>query len=187
MVSLMSLWLPIVGSAVLVFVVSSVIHMVLKYHKDDFRAFPNEEAVRGALRPLNIPPGDYAMPWAGSMEAMQSPEFTAKMNEGPVLIATVRQPGPMNMGKSLTQWFLFSVVVSLFAGYLASRTLAPGTDYLTVFRVTGTVAFAAYALGEVPQAIWYGRGWGATMRSVFDGLVYGLVTGGMFGWRWPGM
>lgn len=187
MVSLTSLWLSILLSAVLVFVVSSIVHMVLKYHQNDFRRFPDEDAVRRALGPMKIPPGDYALPHAGSMEAMQSPEFTAKMTEGPVLLATVRQPGPVNMGKSLGQWFAFSVVVSLTAGYLASRILVPGTDYLTVFRVTGTVAFAAYALGDLPQSIWYGRSWGATTRSAFDGLLYALVTGGVFGWRWPSM
>lgn len=187
MVSLTSLWLPILGSAVLVFVVSSIIHMVLKYHQNDFGRFPDEEAVRQALRPLNIPPGDYGLPYAGSMEAMKSPEYTEKLNQGPVLLATVMPNGPFNMGRSLLQWFLFSVVVSLTAAYLASRTLGPGTEYLTVFRITGTVAFAAYALGELPQSIWFHRNWTTTFKSVFDGLLYALVTGGVFGWRWPSM
>ena len=187
MVSLTSLWLAILLSAVLVFVVSSIVHMVLKYHKDDFRRFPEEEAVRRALGPLNIPPGDYALPYAGSMEAMKSPEYTAKLNEGPVLYATVMPNGPFAMGAQLAQWFFFSVLVSVFAGYIASRTLDVGTDYLTVFRITGTVAFVGYALGDMPQSIWYKRGWGATFRSMFDGLLYALVTAGVFGWRWPSM
>ena len=75
----------------------------------------------------------------------------------------------------------------MFAGYIASRTLDVGTDYLTVFRITGTVAFVGYALGDMPQSIWYKRGWGATFRSMFDGLLYALVTAGVFGWRWPSM
>lgn len=187
MVSLTSLWLSILLSAVLVFVVSSIVHMVLTYHQNDFRRFPDEEAVRRALGPLGIPPGDYALPHAGSMEAMKSPEYTAKLNEGPVLYATVMPNGPFAMGAQLAQWFLFSVLVSVLAGYIASRTLPVGTDYLTVFRITGTVAFAGYALGDMPQSIWYKRGWGATFRSMFDGLLYALVTAGVFGWRWPSM
>ncbi|MFN2317324.1 MAG: hypothetical protein ABR551_14440 [Gemmatimonadales bacterium] len=187
MVTLTSLWLSILLSAVLVFVVSSIVHMVLKYHQNDFRRFPDEEAVRRALGPLNIPAGDYALPYAGSMEAMKSPEYAAKLNEGPVLHATVMPNGPFAMGAQLGQWFLFSVLVSVFAGYIASRTLPVGTDYLTVFRITGTVAFAGYALGDMPQSIWYKRGWGATFRSMFDGLLYALVTAGVFGWRWPSM
>lgn len=187
MVSLASLWFPIVGSAVLVFAVSSLIHMVLKYHQNDFRRLPDEDAVRRALGPMKIPPGDYIVPHAGSMAAMQSPEHNAKMVEGPVMLATVMPNGPFTMGKNLTQWFLFSIVVSLTAAYVTSRTLAPGADYLSVFRVTGTVAFAAYALGDIPQSIWFGRGWTATFKSAFDGVLYALVTGGMFGWRWPGL
>lgn len=187
MVSLMSLWLPILLSAALVFVVSSIIHMVFTYHKNDMGPFPNEEAVRSALRPLNIPPGDYAVPYAGTAAAMKDPGYAEKLNQGPVLLATVIPNGPFEMGKSLVQWFVYSVFISLLAGYLASRTLLPGTDYLTVFRVTGTVAFAAYAVGAIPQSIWYHRNWGATFRTVFDGLIYALVTAGVFGWRWPGM
>ncbi len=37
MVSLMSLWIPILVSAVIVFVLSSIIHMVLPYHRTDLR------------------------------------------------------------------------------------------------------------------------------------------------------
>lgn len=187
MVSLTSLWLSILLSAVLVFVLSSVIHMFMKYHQNDFRRFPDEEAVRRALGPLKIPPGDYALPHAGSMEAMKSPEYAAKLTEGPVLHATVMPNGPFAMGAQLGQWFLFLVLVSVFAGYVASRTLPVGTDYLTVFRITGTVAFAGYAVGYMPQSIWYKHGWGATFRSMFDGLLYALVTAGVFGWRWPSM
>lgn len=186
MVSIMSLWVPIVGSAVLVFVVSSIIHMMLTYHKDDLRKLPNEDAVRAAMRPLAIPPGDYAMPYAGSSAAMKDPGYNAKLAEGPVAVMTVFPNGPFMMGKSLMLWFGYSLVISLFAAYLASRTLDAGESYLMVFRVTGTVAFAGYALGLAQQSIWYRKNWGATLRSMFDGLIYATVTAGVFGWRWPG-
>jgi hypothetical protein len=82
-------------------------------------------------------------------------------------------------------WFLFTLVVSLVAGYLASRTLAPGSEYLDVFRVTGTVAFAGYVLALWEHAIWFGRSWVATAKFSFDGLIYALLTAGVFGWLWP--
>jgi hypothetical protein len=185
MVSLMSLLFPIIGSAVLVFVVSSVIHMVFTYHKDDLRRLPNEDAARAAMRPLAIPPGDYAVPFAGSAGAMKDPAYNAKLAEGPVAVMTVYPNGPFAMGRSLVLWFIYSLVVSLFAGYLASRTLAADATYLMVFRVTGTVAFTGYALGLAQQSIWYNKNWGATLRSMFDGLIYAMVTAGTFGWRWP--
>ncbi len=185
MVSLVSLWLPILLSAVAVFAVSSIIHMFLTYHKADYTDLPNEAEVMNALRPFNIPPGDYVMPKPASTKDMGTPEFIAKIKQGPVAFMTVFPNEPFNMGKQLTLWFLYSVLVGVFAAYLASRTLDAGAEYLTVFRITGTVAFAGYGLALLQGSIWYGRKWGATLRSVFDGLVYALFTAGMFGWLWP--
>ncbi|OFW27085.1 MAG: hypothetical protein A3H97_21385 [Acidobacteria bacterium RIFCSPLOWO2_02_FULL_65_29] len=185
MVSVTSLWLPILLSAVLVFIVSSVLHMVLSYHRNDMRKLPNEDEAMDALRKLNIAPGDYAIPCPSSMEAMRSPEFTAKMNKGPVALMTVVPSGPMSMTKSLAMWFVYSLVISLFSGYIASRALGPGANYLDVFRFVGTAAFMGYGLGLVQFSIWYHRNWMTTCKSVFDGLIYGLFTAGTFGWLWP--
>jgi hypothetical protein len=185
MVAVTSLWLPILLSAVLVFVVSSVIHMLTPWHKGDVRGVPREADALAALRPLKIPPGDYAMPHAGSMEAMKRPEFLAKMNEGPVVFMTVRPNGDVSMTGSLVQWFVYSIVVSVFAGYVAGAALGPGAPYLDVFRFAGTTAFAGYALALAQNSIWWKRGWGMTLRSMIDGLVYACVTAGAFGWLWP--
>lgn len=185
MMELTSLWMPILVSAVLVFVVSSVIHMAPLWHKDDYPRAPQEDRVMEALRPLAIPPGDYMVPRASGSAEMRSPEYAAKVNQGPVLILTVLPNGMISMGVSLAQWFAYSVVVSLFAGYIASRALGPGADYLDVFRFAGTTAFAGYALGMYQMSIWYKRSWSLTLKSTFDGLIYALVTAGTFGWLWP--
>ncbi|MEX0691762.1 MAG: hypothetical protein WD043_07975 [Gemmatimonadales bacterium] len=186
MVTIMSLWLPILLSAVGVFIVSSIIHMLLGYHASDFAAVPNEAQARAAIGALNIPPGDYSLPKASSMKEMGDPAFVEKMTKGPVLMMTVFPNGSLGMGKQLTHWFLFSVVIAVFAAYLASRTLEPGAEYLAVFRVVGAFTFAAYGLGEVPASIWYRRKWSSTAKNLFDALLYGLVTAGVFGWLWPG-
>lgn len=185
MVPVLSLLIPIVVSAVFVFIASSIIHMATKFHKNDLKRLPDEDAAMNALRPLNIPPGDYAMPMAGSMQAMKSPEFLAKMKSGPVAIITVRPSGEFSMTGNLINWFLYSLVVSLFAGYIAGVALGPGAEYLKVFQVAGTVAFTGYSLGLPQNSIWWSKNWGATIRSMIDGLVYGLLTGGTFGWLWP--
>ena len=62
MTALPALWLPILLSSVIVFVVSSVIHMALPWHKSDYPPIPNEDKVMDALRPFAIPPGDYMVP-----------------------------------------------------------------------------------------------------------------------------
>jgi hypothetical protein len=184
MVPLSSLLIPIAVSAVLVFIASSVIHMALTYHQHDYRGVPSEDDVQAALRPFNIPPGDYMLPRAGSMAALKSPAFLEKLRRGPVVIMTVTKGG-FEMGPQLVQWFAFCLVVSLFAGYLASRALGPGAPYLTVSQIVSSTAFMGYGLGAVPQSIWYRKSWAATGRTLFDALVYGFITGGAFGWLWP--
>ncbi len=180
---LLSMWLPIVLSGVAVFVASSVIHMVLGYHKHDFTPVPDEEAARNAMRPLAIPPGDYVIPYAGSMEAMNSDEYKAKVSEGPVIFFTaLRSEDMSSMGTQLTQWFGYCVFASAVAAYVAGFALAGGADYMGVFRITSVVAFCCYAMAHPQRSIWYKQKWGTTGRNMFDGLVYSLLTGGIFGW-----
>ena len=179
-----TLWMPILLSAVFVFIVSSIIHMVLGYHASDYKQVPDEDRVMDTLRGLNIPPGDYAVPKAQSMKDMNSESFKAKMAKGPVMMMHVRKPG-IGMGSSLVQWFLYSVVVSIFTAYIVFHTISADAEYLTVHRIAGCAAFMGYGLGIIQDAIWHSKGWGATWKSVFDALVYGLVTGGTFGWLWP--
>ena len=185
MVPITSLVLPILLSAVFVFIASSVIHMVLKYHMKDFSAVPDEDGLLDAFRRTKVTPGDYFLPYASSMEAMKSKEYCDKFAQGPVVTMTVSAGGAMNMGGQLMQWFLYTVVISFVTAYLTGRVLLPGTDYLQVFRVAGTVAFMGYAMALPPFSIWYKRSWGTTVRSMIDGLLYALLTGGTFGWLWP--
>ena len=186
MVSLLSLWLPILVAAVLVFVVSSVIHMALGYHAGDWRKLPDEDGVQEALRRFNFAPGDYLLPKPASAAAMKDPAFVARREKGPVFVMTVFPGGAsFGMGKQLASWFLYAVIVGLFAGYVAAIVLPAGAPYMTVFRITGTVAFAGYALALMQNSIWYHRGWGQTLLTMFDGLIFALLTAGAFGWLWP--
>ena len=184
MVSLAALWLPILVAAILVFVASSFLHMALKYHRSDYRQVPSEDGVMDAVRPFSIPPGDYVLPCPG-MGSPQAPEFVAKLKKGPVAFMTVLPPGEVGMMGSLIQWFIYCLVVGLFAAYLTSRALPAGAPYLAVFRFSATVAFAGYALALWQDSIWYKRSWMTNVRSSIDGLIYGLLTGGAFGWLWP--
>jgi len=185
MVSIVSLWMPILLSAVAVFLISSIIHMVLQYHKNDFVKLPSEETVMDDLRKENIPPGDYNFPRAKDMKDMNSQEFVVKMKKGPVGFMTIMESSPPNMGKQLFLWFIYSIIVGIFAAYISGNALAPGAHYLAVFRFAGTTAFVGYSLALMQNSIWYKRNWGATLKSMFDGLIYALFTGGIFGWLWP--
>jgi hypothetical protein len=184
-VTLTSLWLPFLVSIGVVFVVSSLIHMVMPWHKNDYPAVPNEDAVLDALRPFSIPPGDYMMPRGTGMADMKSKEFQEKMRRGPVVIMSVLPNGITGMGGTMVQWVIFIAVVTHFGAYIASRALGPGADYLEVFRFVGTVTFVGYSLAAWPLTIWYGRGASLAIKTTFDAAIYGLLTAGVFGWLWP--
>ena len=185
MVSISTLWLPILLSGVLVFVMSSLIHMVLKYHNSDFAQLPNEGKILEAMRPFQIPAGEYHLPHCKDMKEMGTPEFKAKLDAGPVGFMTIMPNGPVSMGPSLALWFVYSLVIGVFAAYIAGRALGPGAAYLDVFRFAGTAAFLAYAVGGWQNSIWYKRSWMTTAKNTFDGLIYALVTAGAFAWLWP--
>jgi hypothetical protein len=184
MVPLTALWLPILLSAVIIFVASSIMHMLLKYHQSDYSQLPDEDKILAALRPANLKRGLYVFPFCTHKD-MKSPALIEKYKQGPVGFLTIVPNGPPALPKFLIQWFVYCLVIGLFVAYLTGRTLPRGTDYLAVFRVAGTAAFLAYGLGQLSNGIWKGQRWSATIKEVIDGLIYGLLTAGTFGWLWP--
>ena len=183
--SLASLWLPILLSAVLVFVVSSVIHMATPLHKADYRKLPNEEAVLDALRPFDLPAGDYVFPCVTDHKEMKDPAFLAKWKTGPAGMVTVMEKGVPTLGKSLALWFVYCVVVSVIAAYVTSRAVGPGAPARAVFRFAGVTTYVGYSLALWQNSIWFKKDWRTVLRSNVDGLAFALVTAGTFGWLWP--
>lgn len=185
MVSIPSLWLPIVLSSVVVFLASWVFHMLLPLHRTDFLPVPGEGDVQDALRGFKIPPGDYMIPCAGSPAGMKKPEFQERFQKGPVVVMTVFSPAAAGMGRSLLQWFVYLLAVNVLVAYIAGRALPVGVPYLEVFRFAGATAFIAYAVALWQDSIWYKRKWSTTIKNSLDGLLYGMLTAGIFGWLWP--
>lgn len=184
MVSLAALWLPIVLSAIVVFVASSVMYMLLPYHRSDYQKLPDEDKLLAVLRSAGLKRGLYHFPHYTHKE-MKSPAAIEKFKQGPVGMLTVFPSGPPAMPKFLGLWFLYCLIIGFFVAYLTGHTVAFGAHYLAVFRVAGTAAFLAYGLAHLSNGIWRGQPWGMTLKEVFDGLVYGLLTAGTFGWLWP--
>ncbi len=182
---LTDLWIPILVAAVFVFLVSSVIHMVIPIHKGDYQPLPDEDGLMAAMREKGLAPGSYGFPCPRSMKEMTSPEMVEKYKEGPVGFMTVLPTGLPQIGKSLIQWFLFSILVGLFVAYVASLSLDAGAGFRPVFRLCSTLGTMAYALGYFNDSIWKGVSWKITLKYLFDGLLYGLATGAAFGWLWP--
>ena len=183
-VPLAALWLPIVLSAVIIFVASSIMHMLLPYHRSDYRQLPDEDKTLAGLRATPLKRGLYVFPYC-THQTMKSPAIVEKYKQGPVGFLTILPSGPPAMPKFLIQWFVYCLLIGFFVAYLTGHTVPTGANYLVVYRVAGTAAFLAYGLGHLSNGIWKGQMWGATIKEVIDGLVYALLTAGTFGWLWP--
>jgi cellobiose-specific phosphotransferase system component IIC len=185
METLLPLWMPVLASAVAVFVASSLVHMVLKWHLSDQSGLANEDAVADALR--GAAPGEYRLPWCATMEAMKAPAFQEKLKRGPVAVVGVYAQGDVGkaFARSLAQWFVYALVVSLLAGHVAFAVLGRTAEHDFIVHTVGLTAFAGYGLGLAQQSIWGPKKWWPTVKSMIDALVYAMLTGFIFSWLWP--
>jgi hypothetical protein len=180
-----ALWLPIIVATVVVFLASAIIHMAPLWHKKDYPAVPNETQVSDALRPFAIPPGDYMLPGADSMEQMKSPEYVARVLAGPNMIITVLPNAVWTMGRNLGLWFLYCLIVSAFAACIADSALSVNAQGRGLFHIAAMTAFLGYAVALWQMSIWYRRAWSSTLKATLDGVIYALLTAAAFGWVWP--
>ncbi len=183
MIPLVSLWLPVLLSAVAVFILSSLFWTALPWHKKDFHPLPDEDAARAALG--GTAPGAYTVPHLADRKMLQDAGYQKKLEDGPVGFLTILPNGRQGMGRTLVQWLLWTLVVSATVAYVVSRTIPRGVGFLLIFQVGATVAWLAYSWATVQDAIWFGRPLPHVVKQLVDGLVYGLATGAIFGWLYP--
>ena len=182
MIPLTALWLPILLSAVIVFVASNILWMALPFwHRGDYGAMANERAALDALRDAKS--GQYMLPRVDFGKL--TPEQRAEVMKGPMALLIVRNPATFSFPTALTLYFIYTIVISIFVAYIPATTLPPGTPYLQVFRIAGTAGILAYSFGTISDSIWYGKPWSVTVKHIIDGVIYGLLTAGVFGWLWP--
>ncbi len=187
MVSIPSLWLPILLSAVAVFIASSIIHMVLGYHAADYKKLPAEDDVDG--RPSEVRHPARRLPGAvrRQREGDEGPGF-----HGEVQGRAANHDDRHGQRRRDEHGAAVHPVVPVLHRSSASRPRTspaarspPGAHYLAVFRFAGATAFFGYSLALWQSSIWYRKSWGTTIRLTIDGLIFGLLTGGFFGWLWP--
>jgi hypothetical protein len=182
MVTLPMLWLPILVSAVIVFIAANILWMALPFwHHRDYGKLATSDAVVAALK--DAASGQYMVPsvnW-GTLTDEQKMD----VQKGPGGFLMIRNPMDFSLGASLTIFFLYNVVVMIFVAYLSTLALGRGATYPQVFRVAGTAGILGYAFHTVSDSIWYGRTWSSTVKFIIDAVIYGLLIGGTFGWLWP--
>ena len=184
MVSLASLWLPIIISSIFVWIGSALVWMVFPHHRSDFKQLPDEEAARSGIGP-DIAPGLYNIPHIADWSEVKKPGGEKKFTDGPVGFLTVLPKGVPSMAKSLSFSLVFYLIVGVVVAYVAGRTMGLDSEYLAVFRISGTVAFIAYGFASIQDAVWFGRPWSQIAKLLFDALFYAVLTAGVFGWLWP--
>ncbi len=180
---LLPLWLPILLSAVAVFIVSSLIWTVIQWHNSDWNKLPDEDRAREALK--GVPPGQYTVPHAADGKARKDPEWLRKAKEGPALMMVVWKGDPTQMGSQLVQWFIYCLVISTLLGWIASVTLENGAAFGLVFHYVAIIGSLAYAGAHAMGAIWFGHSWSRTIKDIVDGIIYAVVTAAVFAWLWP--
>jgi len=173
-------------SSVFIFIASSVIWMVLPYHKADIRKLPDESGFLSALKSQNIPAGVYMWPNCCDSTEMKSDDFKQRYDAGPWGSINVLAKKP-NFARNMLLTFVFYLVVGVFVAYITSEARPFGANYLSVFQVAGATAILAYCAGGIPGAIFMGTPPRFIMTSLLDGVIYGLITAGTFGWLWPAM
>ncbi len=178
--SVLSLWAPVLVSAVLVWLAGAVIWMLMPWHKRDYAETPHEESVRGALK--GAPPGAYMIPFVLDPSTLEEPDVRQKYVDGPRAFITVLPNGVPVMGSKLIQIFIFDLVVAAFAAFFVAGVLTGEATYFDVFIPAAVAAFGAHGLAVVQESVWFGRPWVLTVKSLLDAAIYGLLTGGAFGW-----
>lgn len=185
MQAIASLWLPILVAAIAVFVASSLVHMVFRWHQSDHRRVANEDAVMAALRDGGIARGQYILPWCEGMKAAQDEAMQAKYRAGPIAVITVFKPGMPQMGGMLLKWFVFNLVVALICAVAIVHLFGAGVGAPYAAHLAGVLTFMAYGAGSAQQAIWMGKPWSTVAKDLLDALIYAAVTAAAFYFLWP--
>lgn len=184
---LLSLWLPILLSAVAVWFVSTLFGMPFLHHRDDWVGLPadREDAFMEAVRRIGIGPGNYLVPDFRTRAAMESETVKRAIEQGPIGHLSL-WPTPLSMGGKMLGTLLVYGAASIVIGYLASLTLPRGAEFGRVFQTVGVAGVLAYCFAFLPSGIWFGAYKRTLIFSIIDGVVYAAITGAIFAWRWPG-
>lgn len=187
MVSVIDLWLPILVSAVLVFIGGAIAWMVLPHHKKEWKGLPDETRFGEALKSIGVQPGLYIFPHCPDPKAMkEDAALKARWDNGPWGTLNLWKSQP-SFGKNLAMTFLTYVVISVFVAYVTSRAEPAGASYLDVFQVSGAVAFCAYVFAHIPNGIFFGKPLMSHVNDTLDGLAFALLTAGCFAAFWPAL
>lgn len=179
---LTELWVPILISTVVLFVLSFTAWVILPHHFNDYQRLPNEQQFMDAIGPMNLPSGNYMFPYADSKADQGTPEFAEKYKAGPR--GTIQIFEMPNMGVNMAKTIVFFLVTTVVIAYVTYAACPPkaASQFLEVFRIAGTIGILVHASSGILNGIWFKR---KMITDSIDGVVYGLVLGLIFAIFWP--
>jgi hypothetical protein len=68
---------------------------------------------------------------------MKQPEYVEKQKRGPSIFLTLLSGGDTGMGKALLQWFVYLLVISLFAAYITRHALVAAVSFMGYAAIDG--------------------------------------------------
>ncbi len=155
-------------SSVLVFIVSTIIHTVLKWHESDYAALtPEQERAFAAF-----PSGSFYSPHRKNSPSHQA--WQERCKREPAVMIRVRSSKHAEhptMGIHLSLWFLYVLVVSAVTAY--AETLAKPAHSTSLCFL---VSFLAYWGAEPSKCIWYMVPVSQAAKNAVDSLLYALAT-----------
>lgn len=176
-----TLLLPIILSAIALFVASFVSWMVVRLHKDDWRKLEKEDEFFAKVQELKPAVGSYNFPHC-TPENMKDSAMQEKLNQGPCGVMTIFPPG-QSMGRNLGLTFAHYLGVSFCIGYLATLAFERGAAFGDVFRFVATAGLIAFLAGIIGHAIWFRI---RIIGHLIESIVYALIMGVIFAALWPG-
>ena len=181
---LLPLWLPILLSAGAVWIVSTILSVPFLHHQNDFINLPREDAFMDYLRSSGIKPGNYLFPDFRTRAATETTRVQTALTEGPVGHLQVWKT-PLTMSGKLGGSLMVYLVVSTLIAYL-TRVAIPGpASHAKVFQIAATGGILAYCFAFIPSSLWWGSYKRTIAANIADGLIYAVITGAIFAWRWP--
>jgi hypothetical protein len=182
MISLTTLWLPIVLSTVAVFIASNILWMALPFwHRRDYGKLPDERPILDALS--NAASGQYIAPFVNWSKLPK--EEREAMQKRPMALVLVRNPAKFAFPAALSMWIVYLLLITILIAWIPAATLSAGAPYADVFCIVFAATILAHSFGSVSDSIWYGKPWSVTVKEIVDGIIYGLVTAALFAWLWP--
>lgn len=179
--SVFSLWMPIVGSGFATHFASTLAWTVLPHHKPEIKSLGDkEEQFTDWIACKEIEPGQYVFPYCEDMKQTETELFKQKQGKCSGELRVWARP--VNMLAAMVKTLGFFLFAAFMIGYVCAYTLTPYTDKGDVFRIVLVLGIMTHCFAIFPRVFWFPRSYAT---SLVDGVVYALLTAGIFYALWP--